>query len=860
MSMQAGTTNTGLDKLVDLIASNSGLQNRLTSSQRNEALQSIDALNKVIIEAIKTTGIANDGIITGGDLVDINRYIKANGLAAFNNNIGEPGKSGFGLALDASSTQGMFGSNGVRSADAVKHVANGFSLLGGEFDTERGIVLREDGTTYRRLPEVAGWLNELLAADIKAGRLDNPALDFLTVGTTGTDLDLSVEEIVTKRSLAAKVAGGDREIAARAADRQNELILEAIFVTGVAKDGNIDAGEARLINEYLNFNYLDEWTVEHGAFRNGERSGWHLVVDISKSEPDRIFGVPALDYFWDGLYHIGFDVRDGRLTNARGELNVSFELVSRWLNFLLEDEYKSGYFNRAANMPDIPDGVVWPTGRPLDANYGDAIPSEYFHPSVKPNNATGTSLDLIVDLLNSRIAVEGRLSRTLGTEPLEEAAAAVETMNKRIVAAFDALKIDIEDGLSRNELLAVNDYLVGRHNDWRALKSKIEVLADEGQGFVYIMGERAIKVVMNGIYNIGLPMGDRFSKNADGKNGANINKIEAWLNGILEQDGRTASPPSQPIYSPPPQQPVENESPGGPEMPKGPLTGVVLVDADSNAEVIPLVDGMVLSAARLGLTGFNVVATSGVAETSQLQSVAFQLSGPVSATRIENAPPYAVFGDVAGNFVGETLLPGTYTLSATPYTGNGATGKAGAPLLVTFTVEAGGERGALLHAVNAGGKGVQGFDDTPDGIAIDLTADNGSFLAGGGDRVAGPAALGGGSTVVGSHRWDSKSGPEMLWKFPVEAGTPVVVDLYFAEFQGLFTTESRPFDVSIEGDKVLDDFDIFAEAGFQNLTVQSFEATVGDDGTLDILFERIDGGPSPIVAAIAVYEAETLVG
>ncbi|MEL6266707.1 MAG: malectin domain-containing carbohydrate-binding protein, partial [Pseudomonadota bacterium] len=74
------------------------------------------------------------------------------------------------------------------------------------------------------------------------------------------------------------------------------------------------------------------------------------------------------------------------------------------------------------------------------------------------------------------------------------------------------------------------------------------------------------------------------------------------------------------------------------------------------------------------------------------------------------------------------------------------------------------------------------------------------------------------------------------WDFEVENGD-YTVNLYFAEiFQT--TPGSREFDVEIEGALVLDDYDIFADAGADAAVVQSFATTVLD-GNLDIDFTTV---------------------
>jgi len=166
-------------------------------------------------------------------------------------------------------------------------------------------------------------------------------------------------------------------------------------------------------------------------------------------------------------------------------------------------------------------------------------------------------------------------------------------------------------------------------------------------------------------------------------------------------------------------------------------------------------------------------------------------------------------------------------------------------------------RGEVLHAINLGGDAVEGFTGTSDGRAVDFAADDGSYLAAGGQGVFQNPAFGGADSLLGSERWDPGSGAEMLWQLPVASGTEVVVELYFAEiYEPLATAGNRIFDVQLENQTVLDDLDVAAEAGFGNLLVKSFETTVDADGFLDLAFGHA-GADNPKINAIAVYARDT---
>ena len=69
--------HTGLDQLVDMIVVDRGLNRNLRTSEIIRGAEAADAMNVIIVEAIKATGVANDGTISAADVRDMNAYIRA---------------------------------------------------------------------------------------------------------------------------------------------------------------------------------------------------------------------------------------------------------------------------------------------------------------------------------------------------------------------------------------------------------------------------------------------------------------------------------------------------------------------------------------------------------------------------------------------------------------------------------------------------------------------------------------------------------------------------------------------------------------------------------------------------------------
>jgi PKD repeat protein len=135
----------------------------------------------------------------------------------------------------------------------------------------------------------------------------------------------------------------------------------------------------------------------------------------------------------------------------------------------------------------------------------------------------------------------------------------------------------------------------------------------------------------------------------------------------------------------------------------GPISeGVVsftLVDAFTDTDLLTLSDGQQLDLGPTGGQSLNVRANT----LAGPGSVLLELTGPVTVSRREGVAPYALFGDISGNYNEENLPLGDYTLTATAYNGGTASsGVMGQPLTISFSVVTGlGAKGASLDTVDS---------------------------------------------------------------------------------------------------------------------------------------------------------------
>ncbi len=113
------------------------------------------------------------------------------------------------------------------------------------------------------------------------------------------------------------------------------------------------------------------------------------------------------------------------------------------------------------------------------------------------------------------------------------------------------------------------------------------------------------------------------------------------------------------------------------------IASLTLVDAAEDVDVLTLTDGIVVTDVP---SHASIVAN--VADTTAVESVRFVLNGPggLFVDRVENVAPYALLANNGGDFFGDVLPAGAYTLSVTAYADDDATGLAGESLPIAFTV------------------------------------------------------------------------------------------------------------------------------------------------------------------------------
>jgi len=116
------TSQTGLDRMTDMIMADKGLDNRISDSEIAQGTDAANSMNVIIDKAIRATGATEDGAITVDDVRAINAYIRSNHLDEWIASHGDDEngeETGFHLVQNDGANTRMFGKNFVNTvADA----------------------------------------------------------------------------------------------------------------------------------------------------------------------------------------------------------------------------------------------------------------------------------------------------------------------------------------------------------------------------------------------------------------------------------------------------------------------------------------------------------------------------------------------------------------------------------------------------------------------------------------------------------------------------------------------------------------------------------------------------------------------
>ena len=341
-----GTTGTGLDRAIDLIASDYGLNMGSSGAAIREGAAAADAMNGLIVSAVKALGLANDGEITVSDIYSLNSYLRSTSYAKFTALYGTDKngvESGFQRVAWEGAVTRLFADSGV------DRVLGGIYQLA--FEIKDGHLTSPGNFWGPGVDDVAHWLNSLLAPELAAGTLKNSKADPQTHGTTGTGLDLLIERLVDDIGLNHRISQKQINDAAKAADGMAKILIQAIRETGVADDRQIDQMDMVDINRWIRANKLAEWTTLHGDDEGAFESGFHTARGDGGRE--YIFGDLAVDTVADGVFHTGFKIDGDRFQNEDGDAATRISDASDWLSLLLAKDLATGALQSGRGPVDV---------------------------------------------------------------------------------------------------------------------------------------------------------------------------------------------------------------------------------------------------------------------------------------------------------------------------------------------------------------------------------------------------------------------------------------------------------------------------------------------------------------------------
>lgn len=499
---QATRSGTGLDTILDWIETDQGLINQTSANEITKGSAAAAAMNGIVLEAIKATGVANDNKIDTSDVYQISDWIKANRKAEWKTHHGDDEnnvETAFHLVQGDGSVEHAFGRNSVNTiADAIYHLGFGY---------RKDRLINEDGATNERVEAVAYWLDGLLADDLAAGALANGGPVPGVNGSTGTGLDQLIDIIMDDDGLNRKLPNSEQNAGANAADTMNAIIVQSIKATGIGNNGEISVGDVMMLSDHITSNHYQAWKKAHGDDESNSETGFHKVQ--GDGALTRLFGSAAVDTIADGIYHLGFGYKNGALLNEDGNSNASLSDVAGWLTAILQSDLQGGSLSNT-------------------------------NKTLYVSGSTGTGLDVLVDMVTQDVG----LSNTLKTKQIAKGAAAADSMNKLLLEGIKATGIANDGQITPLDIIDLDAWM--RSNNEAEHRTLLG-----GNGFAPIenwsstsplFGANGVNEVADAIYSIGF--GTKWGNSLFDEKGnwtESLDNTAAWMSGLLAQDLATGA-------------------------------------------------------------------------------------------------------------------------------------------------------------------------------------------------------------------------------------------------------------------------------------------------------------------------------
>jgi len=314
------------------------------------------------------------------------------------------------------------------------------------------------------------------------------------LSTTGTGLDQLVDTISTDLGLSGRISDKDIISAMNAANAMNAIIVEAVEATGVAPDGVFSVQDVRDLNQYISTVYKDEWAELHGDDEDGEETGYHLVQNDGARE--RFRGDNLTNTVADGIYHLGFEIKDNQLLNEDGDANATLTQAAEWLTAFYTD-----------------------------------------------HSTTNSGLDRMTDM----VMADRGLSHKISDNDISAGADAANGMNAIITEAIETQGLANDNVINVADIRQINSYIRDNYQEqWLELHGDDE--NDEETGFHLVQNDGAntrmfaqnfVNTVADGIFHLGFEIRGDNILNEDGDQNASLTDLADWVNFFYVDQGTT---------------------------------------------------------------------------------------------------------------------------------------------------------------------------------------------------------------------------------------------------------------------------------------------------------------------------------
>ncbi len=163
-----GDTGTGLDKAVEIIYNDRGLQRRISTGDMRIGAKSANQMSHLLLEAIDQTNAGSTGVFTKEEMKSVNRYLVENYADSWrelHGNDEDDEETGYHKVQSDGAKTKLFGKN------AINRVFDGIFHLGFETPYKNRLV-NEDGNKNASFKRVASWLTQLLSDDLNNQKED----------------------------------------------------------------------------------------------------------------------------------------------------------------------------------------------------------------------------------------------------------------------------------------------------------------------------------------------------------------------------------------------------------------------------------------------------------------------------------------------------------------------------------------------------------------------------------------------------------------------------------------------------------------------------------------------------------------